>query len=183
MELVTIFRGFGKDSGVEKVNSLCPHGGDAGFRPRDAAGAVAGAVGKDSGVEKVNSLCPRGGDACFCPRNAAGAVAGVASDEGDGCVIDLDLRCSSKDGAGFCPRVASCAGAGSSGFLGGELLLLFPVTGKEKGSSSVTTLEDFSMAALGCKWDGFTSFRFKSADIVPLIDGTECGEVGIVVAG
>ena len=42
MELVTIFRDFGKDSGVVKINLLCPRGGDAGFCPRGAAGAVVG---------------------------------------------------------------------------------------------------------------------------------------------
>ena len=61
-------------------------------------------------------------------------------------------------------------------FLGLRLPFLFPFTGGEKGSSSVVTLEGSSKAALGCKLDGFTSFRFKSTDIAPLIDWTECVE-------
>ena len=172
MELVTIFRDtlfrdVGKDSGVEKINSLCPRGGDGGFCPRGVAGAVAVAgVGVD----------PRGGDAGFCPRGFVGAVVG-AGVEGDGCAIGLELRCTRKDDAGCCTRVAARAGAGAGaggGFLGGELPLLPPLTGEENGSSSVTTMEDLG---------GFTSIRFTSADIAPLIDGTGCGGVGIVVAG
>ena len=125
MELVTIFRDplfrdDGRGSGVVKLRLNCPRG-------VADADAVAGA-----GVE------PRGGDAGFCSCGFADAVVDACRARRRWCAVSRPTL----------SRFAARTGGGR--FLGWELPLLLPFTGEEKGSSSVVTLEDFSMASLGC---------------------------------